>query len=288
MTEGHPGPPPGWYEDPAGLGQHRYWDGRRWTDGVAVDGRVEERPLPPPGTTAPARRFQAPDLPARAGLVALVGFVAGMGSALVVGLAGAWLGAPRVVVLVASTAVLWTGLLGSCRRVSRRYGTGRVGRDFGVGLHAGDVGFGILMGLAARAAAAFVFVLFLLGPDRLTDSGTGIVGEFDRNALEVVTVALIAVAGAPLVEELYFRGVVLGSLATALGTPLAVVVQAVLFGLAHAAPVLGLANVSVVAVVAAAGIVLGVTARWRRRLATAVVAHGVFNLVAVVATVVLT
>nr|WP_141812906.1 DUF2510 domain-containing protein [Nocardia bhagyanarayanae] len=26
------GPPPGWYIDPAGSGNHRWWDGTRWTE----------------------------------------------------------------------------------------------------------------------------------------------------------------------------------------------------------------------------------------------------------------
>ncbi len=33
-------PPAGWYADPSGRWPHRWWDGLRWTDNVAVDGAV--------------------------------------------------------------------------------------------------------------------------------------------------------------------------------------------------------------------------------------------------------
>ena len=32
-------PPPGWYQDPQGLGQ-RYWDGSRWTERQVVPGQA--------------------------------------------------------------------------------------------------------------------------------------------------------------------------------------------------------------------------------------------------------
>jgi uncharacterized Tic20 family protein len=31
-----PNAPPGWYPDPAGSAQQRYWDGHRWTDALAA------------------------------------------------------------------------------------------------------------------------------------------------------------------------------------------------------------------------------------------------------------
>ncbi|MFZ0215627.1 MAG: DUF2510 domain-containing protein [Candidatus Dormiibacterota bacterium] len=36
---------PGWYDDPWGAHQHRYWDGSSWTANVADDRRVREAPV---------------------------------------------------------------------------------------------------------------------------------------------------------------------------------------------------------------------------------------------------
>src|SRR5215472_12322174 len=49
--------PAGWYADPAGRHEYRYWDGASWTSGVADGGITANDPLeapPPPGqqTTA--------------------------------------------------------------------------------------------------------------------------------------------------------------------------------------------------------------------------------------------
>jgi hypothetical protein len=65
-----PGTPASWQPDPSGRHEHRYWDGRRWTDNVSDAGVTstdaltaptvdEEEPAPvvptatPPTTTAP-------------------------------------------------------------------------------------------------------------------------------------------------------------------------------------------------------------------------------------------
>ncbi|MFS0884526.1 DUF2510 domain-containing protein [Aeromicrobium sp. 179-A 4D2 NHS] len=47
-------PPAGWYDDPAGSGGRRYWDGQRWTDRVEGAGR-------PASAGRPAGRDRLPD-----------------------------------------------------------------------------------------------------------------------------------------------------------------------------------------------------------------------------------
>jgi hypothetical protein len=41
-----PAPPPGWYPDPSGRHEHRYWDGARWTEHVSTAGTAG---VDPPG-----------------------------------------------------------------------------------------------------------------------------------------------------------------------------------------------------------------------------------------------
>jgi len=46
-------PPPGWYLDPAGRHQLRHWDGARWGEYVADEGRVDRDRLGPDGSGCP-------------------------------------------------------------------------------------------------------------------------------------------------------------------------------------------------------------------------------------------
>jgi len=53
-------PAPGWYADPAGAFDHRWWDGTRWTEQVATAGVASQSALPgaPPVTTHDAAFVQ--------------------------------------------------------------------------------------------------------------------------------------------------------------------------------------------------------------------------------------
>lgn len=277
-------PPAAWYPDPSGMAELRYWDGQLWTSNVAVAGRAYQQAMPPPPplpafTPAPVRAEPQPRLPGRAALIALVGFVAGLAASIVLSLLGAAVGLPRVVRLVVSQVGLWTGLLGACRVVSRRFGTGHLARDFGLEVAWADVGWGLLMSIAGRIAVAIAVLPFLPFP-RLVGGNDEVFRVFSTDTASFVVVALLAIVGAPIVEELFFRGVVQGAFLDRLGTAGAVGVSSVLFGLAHFNPILGLANVTVITAVTAAGVVFGLTVRLRR-LGSSMFAHSFFNMVAV-------
>lgn len=287
-----PSPPPAWYPDPSGVGELRYWDGRRWTPGVVVDGIVVERPMPwPPvtrgpdgvaGADAPAPPDERATFPGQAVLYALGGFVVGVVGGLALALAGRALALPDIGILLLNLAGLWTGLLGACWLASRRYATGGIRRDFGLHFAWPDLGWGLVMSMTARVAGAMAIVPFLFGSRRLVGNNTGVYGKVSQSAWTFAVFGLVAVFGAPVVEELFFRGLLLRSLTSVLGVAPAIGVQAVLFGLAHFSPLLGLANLSVMTVIAAAGTIFGITAWWRRT-GTSAVAHGAFNLVSVIA-----
>ena len=46
MTDAAPSPPSGWYPDPYGRHEMRYWDGARWTEHVADGGAPKVDPVP--------------------------------------------------------------------------------------------------------------------------------------------------------------------------------------------------------------------------------------------------
>lgn len=43
----------GWYRDPSGQGDARYWDGQQWTDSVSVGGQTGSAPMDPARLTVP-------------------------------------------------------------------------------------------------------------------------------------------------------------------------------------------------------------------------------------------
>jgi membrane protease YdiL (CAAX protease family) len=276
-----------WYPDPSGVGELRYWDGSAWTPGVVVDGKVTERPMPWP-PVGPPRHHQVDaepddraDLPGRAALYGLAGFVGGAAVGLLLGFAAAQAGVADAGILLLNLIGLWGGMLGACWRVSRRWGSGNLRRDFGLAVEPRDVGRGVVMSLAARLAAAAALLPLVYWSERFAGSNSGVYGEVTDSGAGFAVFAVVAVLGAPLVEELFFRGLLLRSLTSAVGATPALVLQALLFGLAHGSPLLGLLNVSVIAATAAAGLVFGATAR-RRGVGTSAVAHGAFNLFSVV------
>lgn len=274
-------PPAAWYPDPSGVGELRYWNGTAWTPGVVVGGQVTERPMPWPPVGAAAHPPDGrAELPGRAALYGLAGFVGGLLTGLMLAIAGELLDLPEVVILVLNLGGLWTGLLGACWLASRKYGSGNIARDFGLQFRGRDVSWGLVMSIAARVAGAIAVIPWVLAGDRFLGSNQGVYGEVRDNLPGFIVFAVIAVIGAPIVEELFFRGLLLRSLTTVLGVAGALVTQALLFGLAHFSPLLGLANFSVVTVIAVAGLIFGLTA-WRWRVGTSVAAHAFFNLVAV-------
>ena len=271
------GPPAGWYPDPVEQrSRHhgrRYWDGSSWTATVADGDRVSTDPLPPP---APDTRTA---LPGQAGWYALGGFVAGQ----VLALAGLVLGrelAPRelAVRLLLSQTGLWIGLLGACVLASRRWGTGSLRADYALRMQRGDVGRGLLVSLVARVASGAVVVLLVVLLPRLAGGNSGIFSAAAHDRPALITLAVIAVLGAPLVEETFFRGLLLRSLRCRLGVAAAVTIQAVAFGAAHITPTLGWRNTAVVLALVLVGVMLGAVAERYRRLGPCIWAHGWFNL----------
>jgi membrane protease YdiL (CAAX protease family) len=245
----------------------------------------EEGPKPQGARRIGRGRDDSPYIPAIG--EAVVGFAAGLLlSALAAAVAEAATGykpssgaAIPLAVTAANLAGLWVGLAGAAIYTSRRKGSGNLGKDFGFRIGAWwDVPLGAAVGLGCQ----FALVPLLYLPFEHADSTLS--RQLSRPAHRysdaihgpasvALLVALLAI-GAPLVEELYFRGLLMRSLQTRMPPAAAIAVSSVLFALAHFEAV-QLAGLAIF------GAVLGFLA-WRTgRLGPSIAAHMAFNAAAV-------
>jgi membrane protease YdiL (CAAX protease family) len=286
-------PPPAWYVDPGDRSRLRYWDGDRWTTWVSVRGQTQQAPI----TAEDAERVwrERTDLRAQwPGWVAAVALVAAVvAGAMATGAvaAGDALGLDSDVAELSLAMVgLYTGLLGTCWLVHRHLGTGQgFFADYGLAYQRGDWWRGLIGSFAARAGAIVMSLFALLWSEDFvgTDVDSTYEDEVVLTLSLVLLFAVVAVVLAPIIEELFFRGLLMRSLETVAPAWVALTVQAVVFGLAHVTVDLGAGNVGVVAAITAAGLALGIVARRFNRLAPAMFAHAWFNLLPTAAIVVL-
>lgn len=178
-----------------------------------------------------------------------------------------------LLVALAALAGLWTGLAGTAFLAARRKGSGRVSVDFGLRVRPGDVPVGLLAGVGSQLVLVpLVYLPFrLLDPDAFRKLGEDADELFDlASGPGLALLAVLVVVGAPLVEELFYRGLLQRSLARRFGPGWAVPVTAVVFAAMHYQPLTFPGLV-------AFGAVLGVLAQRRGHLGTALVAHVAFN-----------
>lgn len=169
-------------------------------------------------------------------------------------------------VLVVSVILPWLGMGGYPWLISKLRGNGIV-LDFGLRFSWRDVGWGLLYGLAALVAASV-----------LAAGLSALFGEFDSSAGELaksfndfpVQRLLFAIAvgiGAPIIEELCYRGLLLTSLLKkGMSKWLSVVLSAALFAAMHMEPIRFV-------LLFAIGLILGFARVHRNNTTTAVVAH---------------
>lgn len=171
---------------------------------------------------------------------------------------------------------LWVGMFGVPLVATRLKGNGLV-RDLGLQFKPGDLVY-LFLGVACQYALVLVYLpLFWLtdvdaddlsAPARdLTDRAQGGVG--------VALLILVVGVGAPIFEEIFYRGLVQRSFIRRLGTWPGVVVTALVFGAVHF-QLLQFASLALF------GLVLGVLALRSGRLGPSIAAHMGFNIVAAV------
>lgn len=246
-------------------------------------------PLPPPIAGTRISRPDAPapisDLPFRAAAGAVAVLVVSLIASkyvldLLVGFA--W----PVIFYVALLAVLGYGpSLWWCRLASRRWGSGHLGADIGLSPRFADLGWGPVIWLGALGAQVVV-AAFIVALDIPLAGNTDGIEQIRADRTYVISLVITAVIAAPIAEEMAFRGVVLRGLRSRLPMAVAVVLQGVLFGVAHIDPVRGVGNIGLVMVLSGVGVVFGIAAATLRRIGPSIVAHAMFN--AAVLTLVLT
>ncbi|HEY1651169.1 MAG TPA: CPBP family intramembrane glutamic endopeptidase [Acidimicrobiales bacterium] len=180
---------------------------------------------------------------------------------------------------------LWIGFIGAPWLASRTQGTRNFVRDLGVRFKPIDLA-GIAIGVGGQFLIAVMYAPFQHDIHNFNAPSQKLTGA--SHGAGFVIIAIATVLFAPAVEELFFRGLLLKSLARlftplqraggarAAGVVLAVIVDGLLFGAAHGEWVQ-------FAGLAAFGMVLAGVSYRTGRLGMNMVAHASFNLVAIVA-----
>ena len=168
----------------------------------------------------------------------------------------------------------WVPLVVVVVLLGRKYGTGDVVRDFGLEFRWRD-----LVGIPIGVATQLALLPALYWPLRRAWPGTFSQHKIEQRARDLtdhatgagrLLLALVVVLGAPLVEELVYRGLLQGAFTRKWNEWAGVVMVAVWFAIVHFQPV-ETPGLFVV------GLILGVCALRTRRLGMNVFAHMAFN-----------
>ena len=174
---------------------------------------------------------------------------------------------------------LWTGMVGAAVVASHRKGAGTLAEDFGLKGKWSDIGLGLLVALAVQLLV-LPGIAYLLRPLLGEPEVSGPVQDLlDKSqGLAFAGLILSVAVGAPIVEELFFRGLLLRSLQRRVPDWAAVAVSALAFGIAHGSALPVDAVVLVMVSLTVFGAILAVMAIRTGRLGPSIVTHAVFNL----------
>ena len=191
----------------------------------------------------------------KAGYTAVTGAEPAVGLLVIVGIALPWLG-------LGGWPLVATAWRGNGPRI-----------DLGLRLRWSDAGWGATAGVAALALSAIAAAVTRVFVPDLTSSAADVASELLRSSPRGVVIAfgMAVLVGAPVVEELFFRGLLFDALRKrGLGAAWTVVVTAVAFAAFHFEPTRFL-------VLLPTGFVLG-WVRWRTgSLGSSMLAHGLVN-----------
>ena len=169
---------------------------------------------------------------------------------------------------------LWLGLLGAPLYAAYRKGDG-LRAEFGFRMVPRDIPVGLLWGALAQLVMVpliYLPLFWLIGREDLSAPARELTDK--AQGIGIALLLLVVVVGAPIVEELFFRGLFLRALDRRIAAGWALVVSSAVFGVVHLMPLQFPALM-------AFGLVAGWLAQRYGRLGPAIWAHVAFNGVAV-------
>jgi membrane protease YdiL (CAAX protease family) len=175
-------------------------------------------------------------------------------------------------------ALLWAGMLAAVVYASYAKGRRSLRVDFALAMRPLDVLVGLVAGLLGQIAISLVTIpiydLLGIDSDKVGETAERM-SELADDPVAVAFLVLVVVVGAPVVEELFYRGLWFRSMERRFDTTAAIIGTSVLFGAIHLQPYdllpLALFGLLAVLLVARTG-----------RLGPAIWAHVAFNLTAVI------
>jgi hypothetical protein len=174
---------------------------------------------------------------------------------------------------------LWVGLLGAPWMATRLKGRGLVA-DLQLRLQGRDLWRGGLLGALLQVPVLPLLYWPLLtvldrDPAELSEPAEALTDRAD-GPLGVLLLVLIVGVGAPIIEEIFYRGLFMGALRKrGIGPVAAIGISSVVFGLSHG-------QLLQLPALVLAGVLFGVLAHRSGRLGPAIAAHVAFNMVTVV------
>lgn len=182
--------------------------------------------------------------------------------------------------LVVGVVLPWIGLAGWPWLVSRLRGNGMVA-DYGLRVRRADIGWGLLYGLASLVAAAVVGGITIQVFGEFESSAGDVANDMSDFPLALLIFALAVGFGAPIVEEICYRGLLMGGLLKrGRAKWVAVVLSAALFAGMHLEPIR-------FPLLFAVGLILGLARVHRNNTTTPIVAHMTNNIPGAIAIVLL-
>jgi membrane protease YdiL (CAAX protease family) len=172
---------------------------------------------------------------------------------------------------------LWLGFLGGPLYAARRKGFG-LKRDFGFTMEWRDVPLGLVVGVATQIGVVWAIyrVLFIFIGDQDVSAQARQLTDRAHSPLDIAVLLLIVGVGAPVFEELFFRGLSQRAITRRAGPVIGVVGSALFFAFVHG-------QVLQFPALLVFGLILGWMARRYGRLGPGIWAHIGFNLVTAIA-----